>query len=243
MEISILGFKYVRLILEKINLSQIEELKRKYSYLYIVTYKKIPLSGFNILCRKTAVIDLSQGLEQIFQKFNKTTRNEIRKTERITNLHFVILDNNFNEAYNLYRKVKRKDGVVPEPKSDFKECKFFNAYLKDRMIVSIACYNQNKILRLKSIVSLRKMREFDKRIMGYATRRLIWEICKYGKANGYRKLDLGNVNLTDPTKAGIAKFKISFGGDLVDNYIYRYETKIFALLRKILRLTKIINIH
>jgi len=236
---SILCFKYVRLILADINFDEIEKLKKKYSYIFFYLYnKKIDLEGFSITEKKTPIIDLSQSLDGIFRKFKKNTRNEIRKTEKIARLEFKNANNGIGQSFRFYKKIKKKDGVCPDIKADFKGCKFFNAYLAGKLIVSISCYDNRRILRLKHIVSLRKEKDFDSRIIGYATRRIIWEICKYGKGSNYKKIDLGGINFSEQGKGGVTQFKESFGAEIIDVYVYRYETRIFKLLKKILELFK-----
>lgn len=243
-KISFLGFKYARLILENLKFSQIEELKKRYSYLYIVAYKKTNLKNFEVLSKRTPIIDLTKDIKEIFRKFNATTRNEIRKTKKDENLKFIALDQNFDQIYKLYKNLERTQGRTPIPIQEIKKSKIFSAYFKGELISSISCYDHNKILRIGQIFSLRmKNEEKEFKNTSWTTRRSMFEICKYGKKNGYKKLDLGIVNLTDPAKAGVAKFKQSFGGDIIDTYIYRYESKIFKPLRRILKSAKIINIH
>lgn len=232
--LSIFGLKYIRLILDEINNQEIELLKKDYDYIVIYAYKKPVINGFDIREQTTSIIDLSQNLDDIFKKFRKNTRNEIRKTENIKDLEFKIADNNFNESYKLYKKIKKSDGVIPDIKKEFLGCLFFNTYLNDKIIVSISVYDTGQVLRLKHIVSSRKKDNFDSRLAGYATRRIIWEVIKYGNSHKYKKLDMAGVNLSDPSKKGIAEFKQSFGGEIITNYICRHETKKFKFFRKII---------
>lgn len=231
---SFLGLRYIRLLIQKPDSEEIEKLKQKYSYIFIYSYEKPGFKDFKIRAQQSPIIDLSQSLDEIFAKFKKNTRNEIHKTEKIKELKFKNPDENFNYSYRFYRKIKRADGVKPDIKKEFKGCLFFNAYLNKKMIVSVSCYDNGEILRLKHIVSSRKEKNFDGRVAGYATRKIIWEIIKYGKENNYEKMDLAGVNFEDPSKKGITEFKMSFGGEIKDIYICRYETKIFLLLKKIL---------
>lgn len=242
-ESSVLGLKYARLIRDEIDPIEIDQLVKKYQYLYIVTYADFRFPKFDVSHRQTPTIELSQDLDEIFKNFNQTTRNEIRKTERLDGFRFLAADDDFDGSYDLYQRVKRKDGVLPEYKEDFRQCVFFNAYLNDRMIVSIACYDSGQVLRFKTITSLRKDQDIDSKIVGYATRRLVWEICQYGKGEKHNKIDFGIINLTDPSKAGIAQFKRSFGADMVDTYICRYETTAFKFVRGMFRFFRSFDIH
>lgn len=234
--LSLFGLKYIRLILDEINPQEIDSLKNNYDYIVIYVYKKPSINGFDIKEQIISIIDLSQNSEEIFKKFKKNTRNEIHKTEKIKELRFKNLDDGFAGSYNFYKKIKKQDRATPNIKEEFKNCLFFNAYIGNKMIVSVSVYDTGQVLRLKHIVSSRKEKKFDSRIAGYATRKIIWEIIKYGNSHKYKKLDMAGVNLTDPSKKGIAEFKQSFNGEIITNYICRYETKKFKFFKKILNL-------
>lgn len=225
---SFLGLRYIRALVEKPDYAEIEKLKNEYEYIFIYSYEKPDLKDFKIKPQPSPIIDLSKGPDEIFKNFKKNTRNEIRKAEKIRELKFKNLDNDFNGSYRFYRKIKGTDGVKPDIKGEFKGCLFFNAYLNGKMVVSVTCYDNGKILRLKHIVSSRKEKDFDSKIAGYATRNIVWEICKYGTKNNYKILDLAGA-----TKEGITKFKQSFGGEEKTVYICRYETKLFSRIKKI----------
>ena len=232
--LSVFGLKYIRLVLDEVNPQKIESLKKDYDYIVIYVYKKPDINDFDIKEQIISIIDLSQNPNDIFKKFKKNTRNEIHKTEKIKELRFKNLDDDFNGSYKFYKKIKKRDNAIPDIKKEFLGCLFFNTYLNDKIIVSISVYDTGQVLRLKHIVSSRKKDNFDSRLAGYATRRIIWEIIKYGKKNNYKKLDLAGVNLSDPSKTGIAEFKQSFGGEIITNYICRHETKKFKFFRKII---------
>ena len=66
-----------------------------YSKISATSYRKMQLPDFETLVKTTAIIDLIASKDKIFRKFNDTTRNEIRKTERNDILKFISDDNNF----------------------------------------------------------------------------------------------------------------------------------------------------
>jgi len=235
--LSILGLKYIRILVENIKLSEVRVLKKKYWYVFIYSYTKLDLPEFHLKTQTTSIIDLSQPLDDIFKKFKKNTRNEIRKTETISGLQFCVPDPNIKTSYTFYKSIKKKDdNTIPDIQEEFTGCLFFNAYLNNILIVSMSCYDNGSVLRLKHIVSRRKQKKYDGRLIGYASRKLIWEICKYGKQQRHQKFDLAGMNLTDPAKQGIVIFKQSFGGELSTLYTYRYQKKLFTLLKETLRL-------
>ena len=236
--LSLFGFKYIRFLTDNISEEEIASLKSKYWYIFIYSYKKLNLPDFHLKTQTTSVIDLRQTPEKIFAGFRKNTRNEIRKTYCLPGLSFGLPDLNALASYQLYKKVKISDGVPVDIRKEFTNCLFFNAYLNKEMVVSMSCYDNGIILRLKHIVSLRKEREYNPRFIGYASRRLIWEICKYAKQQNRESFDLAGLNLQDSTKRGIALFKQSFGGTITTIFIYRYQKKIFTVWKWLLLLAK-----
>ena len=101
------------------------------------------------------------------------------------------------------------------------------------MIVTMSFYDNGEIIRAKHIASVRKENVQDAKIVAQASRLLNWEVIKWGKSHGRKLFDLGGIT-NDPAKAGIRDFKRSFGGDETDIYMYRYTTRIFSFLKKIL---------
>lgn len=224
-----LGLPYIRFLTEQLDPIEIEKLKNDYGYIFIYSYVPTELPGFRIKIQRSLIIDLSKSPEEIFKNFKKNTRNEIRKTEKIEGLEFKNLDKDSKKSYRFYKKIKKMDGVKPDIKKEFEGCLFFNAYFNNKIAVSVSVYDNGEILRLKHIVSCRKEKNFDNRISGYATRRIIWEICRYGIKNHYKFLDLAGA-----TKEGITQFKQSFGGEEKNVYICRYETKFFLQIKRII---------
>ena len=231
-DLSIWGLKYSRFLAHDIDLAFLKKEQMSYSYIVIFSYQKFQLDGFRLIkIQPTPIIDLAPSLEAIFSGFRKTTRNEIRKTEKMPDLKFEISRRGLDDYFRFYKQIKIQDGARPDIKREFKNCLFANAYLDNQLIASMSFSDNGRCLRCKHVASLRKAMGSESKIAGYAGRRLIWEVLKYGKNNGYQKLDLGGVTPGDPSKAGIFAFKTSFGGTIEDSYIYAYETKLFRRLR------------
>ncbi len=241
-EVSFLGFKYTRRILsEELSEQKIQELKNAFSYIQLGSYKSLSLPGFTELTKKAVIIDLAPDIQQIFSTFKDNTRNEINRTYKIDGLRFVSLDANFNALHVLHRNFDLQRGWMPAPKAELKKSLIFTAYLNDKPISVITCFNNDTTLRILELFSARyntNEKEYTA-IVGYATRRLVYEVCKFGKEHGFSTFDLGGINLDDPAKAGVAKFKQSFGGTITDVYFYLYTTPAFAVLKKIVKLFKI----
>lgn len=233
--ISLFGCVYARVLSTRVTPNEADDLKKKYAYTHIYSFAKENLSHFDMRIQRTLIFDLSQDLEAIFKKFNDTCKKHIRRGERTTDLTLKVLDGDFAGSYALYRRVKSQEGARPDIRKEFDRCIFFNAYLRGEMIVTMSFYDNGAIIRAKHIASVRKERAEDAKIVAYASRRLNWEVMKWGKAHGRSIFDLGGIT-DDPGKAGIREFKQSFGGDEVDIYMYRHMTPFFFLLKKILLL-------
>ena len=229
-----LFFRYARVILNDELLTRLIH-ERVYSYIVGVSHTKIAFE-YNVSMRqkKTLIIPLDASLEQVFRSFNDTARNEIRRTERTPEFAFTVNDGKWDDVYALYRAHRKERGLPIHPLHFLKWGMLFNAYWKGVLISTITCYDAKPYLRIQNIFS--KLAGKDKelrRITGYASRRLVYEICKYGNENGYTLLDMASANITDPAKAGITQFKSSFGGVLIDEYIYTYKSALVRLMGKV----------
>lgn len=206
-----------------------------YSKISITSYKKMNLPGFEELVKTTALIDLTSNKEEIFNKFSDTTRNEIRRTERNAEMTIIVDDENLDGAYQLYKEFEYAQGRVPVAMSALKECRLFCAYFRGELISSVFVTESPSRLRIRSIFS-KRLAVGDKetyKLISNATRRLVWEICRGGKERGFVSLDLASVNFNNPKTANITKFKMSFGGEVVNEYTYVYRSKLFLFFERL----------
>jgi len=234
-DLSFFGLPYARIISRHITREDAEKLKQAYYYVHAYSFEKEDIPGFEMRIQRTPIFDLLQDTETIFQKFNDTCKKHIRRAERNADLRLVALDGNVEASYALYKRMKRGEGARPDVRKEFENCIFFNAYLGEEMIVTMSFYDNGEIIRAKHIASVRKEKAEDAKIVAQASRRLNWEVMKWGKSEGRKIFDLGGIT-DDPAKRGIREFKQSFGGDEVDIYMYRYTAPAFGFFKKILSL-------
>ncbi|MBI5401580.1 hypothetical protein HZB05_01995 [Candidatus Wolfebacteria bacterium] len=233
------GLKIARVLLDEVDGNEISELKKKFSYVFAVVYKKIEegqdLSDFRVCARRSAVIDLKPDMEQIFNKFESNTRKEIRQARKEQDFLFVSADTNFRAIYWCYKKFELARHWLPTPRSEMKQQIFFTAYHKNKIVSGISCYGHNEILRVAKIFSIRHQgdKQITNALLGHISRNIIFEICKYGKEHGYFLLDLGGVDFLHTEKIGISRFKMSFGSGIIDTSICRFMTPAFVLVKKI----------
>ena len=208
---------------------------QEHSFVVALSYRDLTLTDFDRLVKKTALIDLSTTLSEIFAGFNNTTRNEIRKTEKNNRLVFKIEDDNYEELYNLYKKFEFEQGRVPISFIEFREYPIFAAYLDDEPISAVSVFSGGKYVRIRSIFS-KRLAVDDKeiyKIISNASRRVIWDVCKWAKEQGFSFLDMASVNLNNPKTASIARFKMNFGGKLIKEYTYLHKSKTFRFFEKL----------
>ena len=239
-EVSILGTKYIRLLPGKLDIKKIEELKKKYNYIFVVSPIKVDIPGFSCQKRLRSIIDMKRPLQEIYASFKNNTRNEINQAKKCSEFKFIVADKKISEVYKFYKRFELRRGWYPILKRELEKCLLFTTYYRGTLIAGVACYCDQDMMRVAKIFSARleNVNQEQKKMAGWSTRNLILEICKYCQDHGIDKLDLGGVNLDDSSKAGIAQFKISFGGRLENSYVYRYTDRYFVLIRRFLRILK-----
>ena len=235
-DLSICGLKYARILTARATPEELEAFKKTYSYINVYCYSPCVCSGFTSRIQPTLLIDLSQDLAQIFSHFNTTARNHVRRAAKNSDLELKVLDTAADASYQLYSQIKSLDGAHPDLKREFSGCHLFNAYWTGNLIVTMSFYDNGSYIRSKHIASSRKLMGKDAKVVAHASRALIWEVCKWGKAHGRGMFDLGGINYTDASKAGIREFKQSFGGIEADVGIYSYATGLFLVLQRGLNL-------
>lgn len=231
------GFRTARVTLEDDRLPAMRD-SGAYSSIIAVSYKKMDLPGFARTEKTTALVDLTRSEDDIFKSFNDTTRNEIRKTLKDDDISVAVAIPIAEESYNLYSSFELTQGRLPVHRADLGGCIFFGTYREKELLSGIFVIQSRPYLRIRSIFSKRlhvEDKEMYKHISN-ATRRAIWEICRWGKQNSFQSLDMASVNLSNPKTVSIAKFKMSFGGNIITEYTYTYKTKAFALFESAARL-------
>ncbi len=210
----------------------------KYSSIVVLSYNKLTLPEFLEYSKPTLLIDLRRSDDEIFSSFNDTTRNEIRKTLRDDQLRFIYKDSPDAEAYRVYSDFEYSQGRLPVRMNLVIDTLFFGIVFNNEIISGIFVNKSYPYLRIRSIFSKRLKTEDREiyRIIAYSTRRVVWEACLWGKKNGYISLDMASVNINNPKTESIAKFKMSFGKNLIPEYTYIYKSKPFAFFEKVVRI-------
>ncbi len=230
------GFKSIYYILE--NVDNVVGLKKDYARVSVYSYDKLKLNDFTSRSKKTPLIYLNKSIEEIFSKFNSTTRKKIRRFEREEDLKIILEDDNVDKAYSIYKEHSYSYGSVPESKEDLKGLILFSAYYKNEMIAAIFCYNAPEFLRAKVICSktVDRNKKEEIKIIANANCALVWKIVNYCKEKNYRAFDLGSINTTDEARGGAVQFKMGFGAEIIDEYYYVYKNIVYEYFEKLVAL-------
>lgn len=240
------GFRIAEYLLPNIpNHFDFDILKKEFSRVSIITYEDTSLSGYDKRKRTTAVIQLSDKDEDdVFSGFNYETRHKIRKAAKIDSLDIRTLDKNISDNYKLYSEFEKSQNRTPYPQKSIEECMFFSAYLDGELVSQVICIDvDGEVLRVRNISSVR-LNVSDKkkyRILSFISRAVMWEAIKYAIANNYKSLDLNGVNLDDPSKKGIREYKMGFGGELCNEYIYTYKRGLVKHFDRVFAIKKYIT--
>lgn len=226
----ILGFKYHRELTHSATPEFTTPLKADYDYSFVISYGGFDDSAYKIIDKNAGIIDLTKGMDHVFGNFNKKNRQHVRGTETNTDLVFTYAIEDFDSYFQFYKRCENERGWFPVPESELRNSLVFSAMFNGQFIAGVTAYTTGKMLRLGRIYSTKRSNdetEISNAISGASTKRIVFDFCKYGIENGFETLDLGGVDLHDPSKAGITQFKQSFGIEIIPVKIGRYTTPVF----------------
>lgn len=234
-------FHILDIYLENLSLAELKNLQNHYSRISVLSHHPQPaLEHLFIRKKKTPLIDLHGTPDEIFKRFRDTVRNEIRRTYKLPSLEIRVCASSYTDAYEMYAAFEYAQNRIPISKNEFCQYTLAVAYLNGVCISGITFFQSNNIARIRSIFSKRlNSSELDQetyKIIGYASKRLMYEVCLYARDAGDHAFDLASINLNDPNKASIAAYKMGFGATIVDEYHYQWKSGTFRFMEK---LTKI----
>lgn len=220
------GLSFVRLyLLDPDDLGHLETASKDHSYVFaysLIDFDEV--DGFEREVKATQLVTLDGTEDDVFNGLNKNNRYKVRRSFRDEDVIVSVDDPDREASLAFYKAVKAADGVTPDIDEDFTNVRWINAYRNGDLISSTCWFDSGRVLRAKHIVSTRKDEGADSNLIGRLTRRLFWEACVVGISEGHRHVDLGGVDTSTESKSGVADFKLSFGGETVDVYVYRKTT-------------------
>jgi hypothetical protein len=208
----------------------------RYSRITIMSLESLELPGFQSHIGKTGIVSLDADYETVASRFRKTVRNEISRTHRDPDFSWIISNDITDEGYALLCDFFKARGMASFPRSTYQGCMEFLAYEKGVPISGILLYPSAPVPVIAAIFSRRRIVDDDemyKRI-GFASKRLMEEVCKWGIEKGMKAIDLSSLDPESSRVPGITEYKMSFAPAIVDRYIYEYASPTYAFLESLM---------
>ena len=177
-------------------------------------------------------------LEEITAIFNKTTRNEIARTYRDADFQFETYDDVPRDIYAMYVAFTRNIGKAPFSRKALSGCAAVGGYYNGELISGTIFFRSIPTVRIRAIFSKRQNvdrgSEMYKRI-GYAARRSILEVCRWGIANDCSAVDLATVHTSagEIDTSDESYFKLSFNPRIVPQLTYIYMTQVRRFIERL----------
>jgi len=198
--------------------------------------KKPP--GFVSKAFYTIVNPLDISEEEIFKRFTRTVRNEVRRCEK-ENVQCGLIENadEFRRFHNDFAAAKgtylADKGLI----DGYKENLVITCAKRDGKVLAAHAYLCDRgagTVRLLFSSNARLTERFDVNLVGRANKFLHFRDMLYFKEHGYAVYDFGGFayNTSDKERQGINSFKRSFGGELVQHtdyqsWLYWLSAKVF----------------
>jgi len=162
----------------------------------------------------TIRINMDLDLEDIFSGFSSTTRNEIKRAEKLSVSTFFITNKKKFEDFLPIDIQKDLNWIIPEIGRTFIVT---GAILNNKVMCYHTILIRGGVMRL--FTSVRTL-DADQKVVSYSNRLLHFNEMKWGKYRGFRIFDFGGIYLgkEDEKKISITKFKKSFGGVMAKFY-------------------------
>tara|TARA_Y100001968_G_scaffold331261_1_gene385353 strand:+ start:79 stop:813 length:735 start_codon:yes stop_codon:yes gene_type:complete len=212
LSVNISGFNYHRVLIS--NLVNLDELSKNSDYLFFVDYLNQNLIDKNLFSKNSALITLGSNVDDFLVSCHDTCRNEIRRTFREEKFVFSNVIKDWNKFHDFYKNCEYARGWMPSPIEELRASKCFQASFDGQLLSGMSCYYNDTHVRVNKIFSLRKSQKtsnIPSVIFSAASRRIVFEICKWAIVKGLKFVDLGGIDLQDSNKKGVSKFKQSFG--------------------------------
>jgi len=192
---------------------------------------------------KTILVDLTLSEDEIYNQFSKHLKRRLRKVDKEESLRYCIdfdpSEKLIHEYYEYFMEFASNKGIYEcdlDRMIEFsKQGKLAIAWVEDESIETklvfhtlIVDENRARHQYSASITFLYINDNNMKTLIGNANRKLIWENMKSFKEKGLKEFDMGGVTM-DPNRPemnGIDRFKLEFGGLLVEEFNYYYGVSV-----------------
>ena len=225
--------EYCRTLADQPTEQYLNTLADEYDYCFIVSYNPVNSVRFDMVEKKAAVIPLMGNIDEVFQRFHSTCKNEVRRSFKEENMEFIDHIQDWDGFYSFHTLCEAERNWKPAPREELESSMVKAIKYDGEYISGMSCYTEEKRMRIGRIFSRRRSEDFKKLsgvIFSVAARRIVYEFCQWGIANDKKTLDLGGIDPQDPSKKGISRFKMFFGSEIIQVLIGRYKSNRFLAL-------------
>lgn len=236
---SIFELNYCRLLTETLSAQDATVLTSQFDYTFAVCYGTCHAAGFETIQKTACLIDLGKGLDYAFAQFHATSRNEVRRALKMQQLTFetgILQD--FSSYFEFYKTCENARNWIPIPETELRNSMVITACFEEKPISGMSAYTHEGRLRIGRIFSLKRQNDdprLNNLVFGCAAKHIVYAYCRYASEHGYHTVDLGGIDLNDPAKAGITRFKLSLGGKVWPVTIARHSNDRFKTQAPLIR--------
>lgn len=199
----------------------------------------------------TCVVDLKKGEDEIFDQIKSTSRNEIRRAEK-EGVVIDILEYNLNnknikdlsQFIDYYNRFAAQKGLESRDLNSIAKYPYLiigKAFYNGEVLSAHATFvdSEASIASLLFSCSVRFDENIDYRLVGWSNRLLHYHELLFLKKIGLDVYDWSGVGSNPIPEGGIAKFKLSFGGNVVPSI--SLSSPLFVLAGKIKKIVHCIR--
>jgi len=219
------GIKYHRAIQKNVTVENTEPLKSNWDYSFVISFGGFEDSEYEWVSKNCCLVPLTENLDTLLARFSPGNRNQIRKFDRIDGFTFEMGVSDVSLYYEFYSSCEKERGWYPMPQNELLASRVFSVRAKGKLIAGMACYGDHDYFRVSRIYSSRRSgigEVITNQHYASASKKIVFEICKFASRENYRFVDLGGIDLTDSQKSGLAEFKMSFRPEVVPVQIGRF---------------------
>lgn len=215
---------------------EIKSLSQGLDYSFFASNERLPIdTGLEIIEKQSAWVKILQNQEDQIASFQATCRNEVRRSLRSTEISIEVNNTPIDELFKFHKQCETDRNWFPIPPQELESSVVICVRYLDELIAGMTAYYFKDFLRVGRIFSSRKSikyKDLQQVVFSSASRRVVYELTRWGFQNGFRYLDLGGVTLKEESKSGITKFKLSFGSEIIPMYLGRISNSNFNLLNE-----------
>ena len=215
---------------------EIKSLSQGLDYSFFASNERLPMnSELEIVEKQSAWVKILENQEDQILSFQPTCRNEVRRSLKSTEISIEINNTPIDELFQFHKQCEMERNWFPIPPQELESSVVICVRYLDELIAGMTAYYYKDFLRVGRIFSSRKSikyKDLQQVVFSSASRRVVYELTRWGFQNGFRYLDLGGITLEEESKSGITKFKLSFGSEIMPMYLGRRNDSNFNLLNE-----------